>query len=457
MKRFFYFFREAVIASAWPVLFILLLISAFLVDSLFSGLFILLGAAMLQVFAVSDSLVRRRDNLLRWNRFSKFSDWEAPCLGETGIIAVIANLILNLLKVATIACIVVFIQLKFSSRTLTTEGWLIVIFFSVVAMLSMSKGKLFDYRMVRAYLGFLVTLCLLALALTTFGSQLIWVTLFLAILFVSHQGFEELKALIGVKFYKELVLFALLVTGLASTIYQFYYPILRFFSETFQWLKELPNILWEFFMSPEFAPWGIGFLVLILIAILFFVGREVINSIKESREKKIATELTNKKNQEKMILEEKISNQFQELLNCDYDAANKPFTLNDLLFIISNKSYKGLSRTMYRMSLDSRLSKTNLMILLQVCDEKKQIVFDGQSAEILKLYDEAYARNYDDVLLRDLGNRISELISFLSHPGGRKARPIRDYKGSAEMMRLIYKELKNIPDRYSNPPSRRPQ
>jgi len=428
------FFRESVIASFWPVSFVILVVWAFRVDNAVLGLFLMLGAFLLQTMVTSDSFNRRGDSLFRWNRFREFSEYRLPYLGQNGIIVMIANVVFNLLKVATIVCTAIFIQLKFSTRFLATEVFLIGGFFVVEAMMTMSKKRLYNYKMFRAYLGLLLFISLVFMVLISFGSQLIWVPFFLVILFLAQKAFRELTEMTGLKWpWNKIILSMLLITAAVSTIYQFSSSISEALVNSFLWLN-------KFIVSQTAEILALGFIILCSIAILFFVARKANASSKAKRQKREAKEAIEKRTKERAEKEKRILARLDELLN--HGHSENRFTLDDLLFIINNKSYLGV-KPIYRKSLDWRLTKTGLTLLLQVCHEKQQVVFDSSSAEILKLYNEAYVRNYDDQLLRGLGDRIYNLNNYL-------CSSVKDYKGVKELSGIMYRELHNIPNKYIN-------
>lgn len=442
MKKFFYFSREAVIASLWPVSFIFLLVWSFKVISPVTGLLILLGSFLLQL-AVSKMRLASKTNLpvWDWGHFDKFTDHRLPYLGGDGIITLMTNIIFNVLKVATVVCVVLFIYLKFPVNYLTQTGLILSIFVLVVVMLLMSKQHLHSYREARAYFGVISLACLIALTYITYKSQLIWIPLLLAVVMSSYKGFEEVGDIFRSKLHwHKIILTALSITAVVSTVHQFFDQIRNVFIGLFIWVKELPSVVMNFIMTPEAAPLGIGFIILFSAVALIFLTRSTLRSIKENSEQKIATEIANKRALEKMALEEKISKQFNDLLNCNFTDANKPFTLNDLLFIINNKPYLRRNWNSYKVALYQRLSKTNLIFFLQISHEKKQIVFDSHSPEIYSFYNEVYCDCYDDQILIGLGGVIQNLADFI--------KPLENYKGFSEIRKIITEKVKDFPKKY---------
>lgn len=155
----------------------------------------------------------------------------------------------------------------------------------------------------------------------------------------------------------------------------------------------------------------------------------------------------NKNEEEKETI---VKNRFSEMLK--FGQGHYPeisLNLDDILFIIDNKKDKELKKEEVRRLLAWGLGNVNLkdVLVTWVSNEKNQIVFHPKSAEILRLYEEAYDKIYDDKVLEALSGSIENLSRFL------KRKTTVGAKGAKELRGLITKECKSFPFTSLNPGS----
>jgi len=455
MKKFFGFFREIMLAFALPILLVFVLVLAFETSNPLMGLAIILASFIFQDVATSGWLRSNtgcnHSDRFSWKYFKEFSEYDRPYLSGYGLVVLSANIMYNLLKVATVICTIIFISSRFKVEINEFNPIILIIavFVSIVAMLGMSKRRLYDYQTVKAFLGFIVLVSLIFLTAITYGSQLIWVPFILVVVVIRYNGFAQLKDLLGIKWNTAPIIFSIfLLAAIVSTITQYSVQIGNFFSEIFTWIGNIPNQIIEFILSPSAYPWLIGFIILFVLAVVIFLGRIIIVEIRVKKENKLLAQAKEKKALEEKEKKDAISKRFADLLM--YGCGPYPETnwvLDDVLFVIDNYKSKFISQNQATADLIAwSLTRVDLArcLIASVSEKKNQIIFRPETKEIIDFFNEYYAKSHDDKTLKGLENSIESFSRYLNQ------KTLKSYKGVEELKNIIAKRCSSFPINFLN-------
>jgi hypothetical protein len=426
MKKFFEFSREAVIASFWPVVFILMLIAGFKFANPVIGLFVILGSFLLQ-FIVSRMRLASEHDLPVWS-WGHFNEFAAQ---HYKIVTLITNIVFNLIKVITAICIFFFIYYRFQVNSLSQMGLIFSAFVLLVVMLVMSKRHSYNYREVRAYLSLISLACLMLLTYIAYKSQLIWIPLLLAVVMSGYKGFAELESILTPKLHlRKIVLIFFLIIGTVSTINQFSGQISNFFVFARSFIVKI--LTYE--VVSGLALW------LIISGLALSGGLWLLGSYVKTREDEKATAklkiqeeeakrkkelaaLEFKKEQESMRIEA-LKDRFKQIAKITSNGDMTSDLLAEVAYIAAH-----IDVNICKDFSIKKLTEPTLLDLVTISRIKKQIVWGIKLKDVINLYQRLYGASYQDDNLSLLVVKVQELLNLINK--------FSDFAGYESLVNLI--------------------
>lgn len=389
------------------------------------GLVIMLGLVVVQLIlsiAVSN---------LKWD---EFSDFDFSRMSSDSKVGKRFNIVFNLTRVGTIISSLAFLfQSDLQINPFGGLGITISIVVAVIAVLSfLSFINFYDspYKYVRGILSVLALIPLLVFSYLYFGTQLIWIPLFLSLAFSYSKGLMELE---GEKYQVLTILTPVLltITSLISTIIQFYQEIVSWFLES---LDVISGIIVSFLtLEIFFIPLWLYLLVFVVIFTIIKVAKW---SAKKSAAKKAYLAKLAEKAKEK---EDKAKEEAERKANLKAKAnsllaigANDVYSKENFIFLLENANQFFLE--------DSAIiwTRANLFsFFVTVSVIKEQIFYEQKLYDILDKFNYLYLGVKDDKILDGLISVISNLTEEVTK--------VSSFNGASLLIHNIKLRCKDFP------------
>ncbi len=413
MKNFFKGLLRAVFVAFIPAVFVAILLIA-LKQSFAIGLTMILTSLIIQFI-----LSFKFESEFSWTEYTKFH-----------LIGILPNekfsrklnILSNLVKVLSVLGLLHLVYLNFSEEFNPFGGLGMVITISlalICILFVLFKERIKDYEAVRGCLAVIIGFAILSFAYLLFGTQLIWIPLILAVVFgIFFAGFDEIDNIIK----KEgavitfLISVLLLLTAIVSTIIQFWSPIVNFFVSirdfiimvlTYELISSIP--VWVILLSAGF-----------IAAFIFsarYAGKKKMEKIERSKlqkqnEERLAGEKRFK--EEQKAANKEIADKKQRTIE-EFSVKAKDESLDrDMITYLSDFVCEFGFGFLSKFSVDS-LINIDLEKFFTISEIKKQIVWDPEFNNLLKMYGALYARTYQDDDLKKITAIFQKLADNLQY------------------------------------------
>jgi len=294
-------------------------------------------------------------------------------------------------------------SLSYTGAKTSSLAWIISVGISVIwGLLKYKNQYKRDQKLFELLNFFLLTLIIPIISIlgvaSNFGSQTIWLPILSTSLIIAINEIAGCDDPFWKGREKLFLLFALIATGLISTIYQFWH------SEIFLGVK-----FWQL----------LSFLVALLVLLFSFIL--IRQRIKEGREEK----RRNKEREEKLTAEKKRKEEEKSKIQSILDK-------KDILSwkeILAVDKYFNLIRLPKDFVEKVGQNSDPLISLVSISVLKSQIIWRDELKSSLILIDQMISYSYEDKLILDLMKKIEELISIL--------KPLSYFKGYEALLKEI--------------------
>lgn len=375
------------------------------------GLAILSVAVILQIVFETKHVL---GGLFTWDHADYFSDYKLKKING------LANVLFNLTKVLNFSAILYLMIRNYETNSFGWIGFIIAIGITIIlSVLFIIKYSDRDYFCIRNVTVLGLIIAMISFVYLYFGSQLIWIPIiFLPVFLLSIV--EEVAGIIGDNKVVGLVLI-LILSGIVSTVIQFFDPIANFAISLWWAVIGLPN-------------WVHVVIVAIIICVaLFFLYRSLNKKGIAKENARIAKEKADKiakENKEKKEAAEKELVDRRQKVN-NLVLLTEDLKKEDLIFLAGNINLIDFSEVVCY-----HIAKFSVMMqFFEISKIKKHIVWDNSLEEVLNLYKTCYQKIYKDDNLRNLVEALKRLKERLElYP---------DYQGYKKIMDTFDKYFKD--------------
>ena len=294
-------------------------------------------------------------------------------------------------------------SLSYTGAKTSSLAWIISVGISVIwGLLKYKNQYKRDQKLFELLNFFLLTLIIPIISIlgvaSNFGSQTIWLPILSTSLIIAINEIAGCDDPFWKGREKLFLLFALIATGLISTIYQFWH------SEIFLGVK-----FWQL----------LSFLVALLVLLFSFIL--IKQKIKERREEKKRNEDREMKLMVEKTRKEKERNKIQSILDKKDILSWKEILAVDKYFNLIRLPKDFVEKV--GQNSDPLISLVSISVL------KSQIIWRDELKSSLILIDQMISYSYEDKLILDLMKKIEELISIL--------KPLSYFKGYEALLKEI--------------------
>lgn len=319
-----------------------------------------------------------------------------------------------------------------NSNPLTMEILTVVAIVLLLLFFEIGKIRFNDHKssFSRLYAFLLGLLCLAAVVsiYMNFGSLYIWLSIVLIFLMAWVRVIDVILIIFGIFGKRERCLDwmtrVLVCLGVVSTLFQF-------------WRNIIDGLTW-FFSYDLFGTTVFSWLIILAGASLFFFGarkllsfidkkRKMILVLKKKKEAELAKiEEVKKKKEKNKKLEEKIKNESEYYFD-DFFREAREMTLRDRLWFMKYPHSVSLKEFLNKYGRKKFIEEISLRGLMNISDQKKQIVFNHEDVKTVFIFLETIAEeSYDDNIL----NAVLAVADYLFTPYERPNGETWDeYKG----------------------------
>lgn len=344
------------------------------------------------------------------------------------------NLTINLTMVSLIVSVLVWVFINFRPTfQLNLLGLVISIGMAVLIFLFflLKKGVYYFSGKVRLLLSLTLIFVFIFFLFSFSQTQFIWLVPFLLVVFSVFGGLSEISD----KIKKEVqtvssFLFGLVVGySIISTIIQFWNEISNFMWRGIGVICTIIGWFVKLLSSPAIFSFIVGEILalLVLIALFSFVFIRKIRKYRIEKRKQEEAVLQQKAEEERNLelakmrrkIEEKNASLLESLIN-----GNK-ICKEEIMFLSKNSNYLSLSD----VSVENFLSSIDWNSFFTISQIKKQIVWESNLSEVLKLINNIYSQSYIDSELEALQKSVEDLLSIV--------RDLEGFKGFEEFLNFF--------------------
>ncbi|MFA5644712.1 MAG: hypothetical protein WC928_04300 [Patescibacteria group bacterium] len=405
-------------------------VNVLIIPAIFS---VLIYFAFHQVFSVGLATLIISILILSFVRVKiEYSEWDYFCSdGVPSSKREWNNLIVNLTMFSLIVSVLVWVFINFRPTfQLNLLGSVISIGITVLIFLFflLKKGVYYFSGKVRLLLSLTLIFVFIFFLFSFFQTQFIWLVPFLLVVFSVFGGLSEISD----KIKKEVqtvssFLFGLVVGySIISTIIQFWNEISNFMWRGISAICTIIGWFIKLLSSPAIFSFIVGEILalLVLIALFSFVFIRKIRKYRIEKRKQEEAVLQQKAEEERNLelakmrrkIEEKNASLLEALIN-----GNK-ICKEEIMFLSKNSNYLSLSD----VSVENFLSSIDWNSFFTISQIKKQIVWESNLSEVLKLINNIYSQSYIDSELEALQKSVEDLLSVV--------RGLEGFKGFEEFL-----------------------